>query len=59
MARIPPNGTAVSMGKRKGKVSRTGDAPGGLLIEVHWDDTNTLAWHKAEELDGYPTFSAQ
>jgi len=58
MAHIPPNGTAVSMGKRKGKVSRTGDAPGGLLIEVLWDD-NMIGWVKAEELDGYPTFSAQ
>jgi hypothetical protein len=51
MSRIPPNGTAVSMGKRKGKVSRTGDAPGGLLIEVCWDADNKCSWHKATELD--------
>jgi hypothetical protein len=50
MSRIPPNGTAVSMGKRHGKVSRTGHPPGGVIVEVLWADTNTLSWHKAEEL---------
>ncbi len=51
MSRIPPNGTAIRMGERHGKVSRTGDAPGGLLIEVLWTDDQTCSWHKASELD--------
>lgn len=51
MNRIPANGTAVGhVDGRRGTVSRTGDAPGGLLIEVLWSD-NTLSWHRADELD--------
>jgi hypothetical protein len=48
--RIPPNGTPVRMGERHGKVSRTGHPPGGVIVEVKWDD-NTLSWHRDEELD--------
>jgi hypothetical protein len=48
--RIPPNGTRVRMGERTGKVSRTGHPPGGVIIEVKWDDDNTLTWYKADEL---------
>ncbi len=50
MSRIPPNGTAVRMGDRTGVVSRTGDAPAGLLIEVAWSD-GLRSWHRAEEID--------
>jgi hypothetical protein len=50
MSRIPPNGTRVSMGERCGRVSRTGHPPGGVIVEVQWDDDNTLSWHRAEEL---------
>jgi hypothetical protein len=48
--RIPPNGTRVRMGERHGKVSRTGHPPGGVIVEVKWDDDNTLTWYKADEL---------
>ncbi len=47
---IPPNGTAVRIGERCGVVTRTGHPPGGVIAEVRWFDTNTLSWHRAEEL---------
>jgi hypothetical protein len=50
MTRIPANGTRVSMGERTGKVSRSGHPPSGLIIEVKWDDDQTLTWYKADEL---------
>jgi hypothetical protein len=50
MSRIPPNGTRVRMGERTGKVSRTGHPPGGVIVEVKWDDGTITGWYKAEEL---------
>jgi hypothetical protein len=50
MSRIPPNGTAVRMGERRGTVSRTGHPPGGVIVEVLWTDDQTRSWVKAEEL---------
>jgi hypothetical protein len=38
------------MGDRRGVVSRTGHPPGRVIIEVKWDDDNTLTWYKADEL---------
>jgi hypothetical protein len=50
MSRLPRHGTAVRMGDRTGTVSQTGHPPWGVWIRVLWADTNTLSWHKAEEL---------
>lgn len=49
MSRLPRHGSAVHMGERHGKVSRTGHPPAGPIVEVAWED-GELSWHRADEL---------
>jgi hypothetical protein len=47
---LPANGTRVAMGERRGRISRTGHPPAGVIIEVRFDDDGSLVWCRADEL---------